>query len=183
MFGFIKKVFVVAMRFFSFNVFSVNSLECISVQNEECEVREVIINNDYMLYPFSIKVNKCNGNRNNISNPYSRVCISNVARNITAKVLDLMSWKNKTKQINWHESCRCVCRLDPIICNNKQKWNKDKCRCECLVRKECDNNFFWNPSNFKCEYKKKAAHLVTEECEEIIDNKTVPIKSIIRLCH
>ena len=22
-------------------------------------------------------------------------------------------------------------RLDKIICNNKQKWNKDKCRCDC----------------------------------------------------
>ena len=129
-----------------------------------------------MLYPFSIKVSKCGGNCNNISNPYSRVCVPNVIENITAKVFDLMSWKNKTKQIKWHESCKCACRLDPIICNNKQKWNKGKCRCECLVDKKCDNKFVWNPSNFKCEYKKKAAHLLTEECEEIIDNKTVPIK-------
>ena len=30
---------------------------------------------------------------------------------------------------------KIVCRLDPIICENKQKWNKDKCRCECLVDK------------------------------------------------
>ena len=63
-----------------------------------------------------------------------------------------MSWKNKTKQINWHESCKCVCRLDSIVCNNKQKWNKDKCRCGCLINKKCDNNFVWNPSNCKCEY-------------------------------
>ena len=84
------------------------------MKNKECKVREVIINNDYMLYPFSIKVNRCNGNCNNISNPYSRACLPNVIRNITAKVFDLMSWKNKTKQIKWHESCVCVCRLDPI---------------------------------------------------------------------
>ena len=69
-----------------------------------------------------------------------------------------------------------MCRLDPIICNNKQKWNKDKCRCECLVDRKCDNKFVCNPSNCKCEYKKKAAHLLTEECEEIIDNKPVQIK-------
>ena len=69
-----------------------------------------------------------------------------------------------------------MCRLDPIICNNKQKRNKDKSRCECLVDKKCDNNFVWNPSNCKCEYKKKATHLLTKECEEIIGNKTVPIK-------
>ena len=87
-----------------------------------------------------------------------------------------MSWKNKTKHIKWHEGCKCECRLDLIICNNKQKWNKDKCRCKCLVDKKCDNNFVWNPINCKCEYQKKAAHLLTEECEETIDNKTVPIK-------
>ena len=60
-----------------FLVSSVNSLKC-SIKNQECKVREVIINNEYMIYPFSIKVNRCNGNRNNISNPYSRVCVSNV---------------------------------------------------------------------------------------------------------
>ena len=120
MFKFIKKVFFTTMTFFSFNVLSVNSLECISMKNQECKVRQVIINNEYMIYPFSIKVNKCNGNCNNISNPCSRVCVPNVITNITAKVFDLISWKNKTKQIKWHESCKYLCRLDPIIGNNKQ---------------------------------------------------------------
>ena len=69
-----------------------------------------------------------------------------------------------------------MCRLDPIICNNKQKWNKYKCSCVCLINKKCDNNFVWNPSKSKCEYNKKAAHLLTEECEEIIDNKTLLIQ-------
>ena len=32
-----------------------------------------------------------------------------------------MSWKNKTKEIKWDESCKCMFRLDPIVCNNKQK--------------------------------------------------------------
>ena len=69
-----------------------------------------------------------------------------------------------------------MCRLNPIICNNKQKWNNDKCRCECLADKKYDKKFVWNPSNCKCEYKKNAAHLLTEECKKIIDNKTVSIK-------
>ena len=69
-----------------------------------------------------------------------------------------------------------MCRLDSIICNNKQKWNKNKCRSECLADKKCNKNFAWNPSSCKCEYKKKVAHLLTEECEEIIDNKTVSIE-------
>ena len=44
--------------------------------------------------------------------------------------------------------------LDKIICNTKQRWNEDKCRCECkeLIDKGvCDKGFIWNPSNCECE--------------------------------
>ena len=116
MFRVIKKILSII-----FLVSSVNSLKCISMKNQECKTREVIINNDYMLYSFGIKVDRCNRNCNNINNPYSRVCVPNVVINITAKVFDLMSWKNKTKKIKWHECCKCECRLDPVICNSKQK--------------------------------------------------------------
>ena len=36
MLGFIKKVFLIAMAFFNFNSSSVNSLECVSMNNQEC---------------------------------------------------------------------------------------------------------------------------------------------------
>ena len=68
MFKVIKKILAII-----FLVSNVNSLKCVLIKNQECRIREVIINNDYMLYPFSIKVNRCNENCNNISNPYSRV--------------------------------------------------------------------------------------------------------------
>ena len=35
MFGFIKKVLFTAMAFFSFNPLNVNSLECVSMNNQE----------------------------------------------------------------------------------------------------------------------------------------------------
>ena len=65
-----------------------------------------------------------------------------------------MSRNNETRHIKWHETCRWICRLNKIICNNKQRWNKDKCRCECkeLIDKGiCDKGFIWNPSNCECE--------------------------------
>ena len=40
MLGFIKIVIFTAMTFFSFNVLSVNSLECVSMNNQECEVKK-----------------------------------------------------------------------------------------------------------------------------------------------
>ena len=41
MFGFVKKAFITAMTFF--NLWYVNSLECISNSNEECKARSKII--------------------------------------------------------------------------------------------------------------------------------------------
>ena len=61
---------------------------------------------------------------------------------------------NKTRSIKWHETCKCICRLNEVICNDKQKWNKDKCRCECKEltdKRVCDKGYIFNPSNCKCE--------------------------------
>ena len=157
MFGFVNKVLVVAMTFFKFNVLSLNSLESISMKNQQCKVREEVINvntNNPVFYLFSVKVNKCSGNCNNINDPYARLCVPNVVKNINLKAFNLMSWSNQTKQIKWLESCKRECRLNSIVCNIKQRWNEDKYRCECkeLVEKqECDKGFLWNPSNCNCE--------------------------------
>ena len=40
----------------------------------------------------------------------------------------------------------CKCRLDVSVCNNKHRWNDDKCRCECkeLINKGvCDRGSIW----------------------------------------
>ena len=172
MFRFIKKVLILVL------ISTVNSLKCISLKYQECKAREVIVDNEYMTYPYSIKINRCNGNCNNTKNPYSIVCVPDITKNVTLKILDLMTLANKTKQTIIHESCKCISRLDPIVCSNKLKWNKNKCRCECLINKEC-NNKFWNPSsNCECEYRKKAVYL-TDKREEIIDNEAVSINKII----
>ena len=58
-----------------------------------------------------------------------------------------MSRTNETRHKEWHEACKC--RLDASVCNNKQRWNEYKCRCECkeLIDKGvCDKGFIWNPS-------------------------------------
>ena len=74
-----------------------------------------------MTYLYSIKVYRCNGNCNNTANPYSRVCVPDITKNVTLKIFDLMKLTNKTKQIIIHERWKCIFRLDPIACSNKQK--------------------------------------------------------------
>ena len=101
-----------------------NALDCKSMKNCECKVRSEIINvnsNNPMFYPFSIKINKCGENCNNINDLYARTCFPDVTKNLSAKVFNLMSRTNETRFIKWHESCKCICRLDKIIYNNKQK--------------------------------------------------------------
>ena len=84
-----------------------------------------------MTFPYDIKANRCSG-ITNITNPYAKVCVPDTIKNVTLKKFDLMTLTNKTKQVIFHESCKCICRLDPIVCNNKQRWNKNKCRCVCV---------------------------------------------------
>ena len=101
MFGFIKKCFVTAVTFFSCNVFNVNSLECVSMNNQECKIRPEIINlntNKPMFYPYSIKMNKSKGSYNTINDPYARICVRGNIKNTNIKVLSLMSRTNETRE-------------------------------------------------------------------------------------
>ena len=65
-----------------------------------------------------------------------------------------MSRTNETRHIKWHEPCKCKCRLDASVCNNKKRWNNDKCGCKCKELSDkgiCDKRYIWNSSNCKCE--------------------------------
>ena len=130
-FRFVNNVFFLGLTILS-NI--TNGLDCVLMKNSECKVRSeiVIVNsNNPMFYLFSVKINKCSGNCNNIDDPYPKICVPDVIKDLNVKVFNLMTRTNETKHIKWHESCKCICRLDKIICNNKQRWNEDKCRCEC----------------------------------------------------
>ena len=95
-FGFIRKCFFTAMTLIKFNLSSVNSLECVSMNNQECKVRTEIINlntNEPMFYPYSIKINRCKGSCNTINDPYAKICVPDQIKNTNVKVfnLELMS--------------------------------------------------------------------------------------------
>ena len=169
MFGFIKKVFIVAISFVS-----TNALKCVSLNNQECKIRTKTIdinNNEPTFYPFSVSVNKCSGSCNNIHSPYAKLCVPDVVENINVKVFNLMSRTNETGHIEWHKSCQCKSRLDASVSNNKQRWNKDKCRCESkeLIDKViCDKKFIWNPSDCDCGCHKPCdvgQHLDYQNCK------------------
>ena len=96
MFGFIKKCFFTAMTFF--NLSNVNSLECVSMNIQECRKRTEIINlntNDPMFYPYSILKDSCN----TINNIYAKICVPDQIKNPNVKVFNLLSRTNETRHI------------------------------------------------------------------------------------
>ena len=98
-FSFVKKVFVLRLTVLSNFT---NALDCISMKNSECKVKPEIVSinsNNVIFYPFSVKINRCNGNCSNINDPYARICVSNTVKNLNVKVFNLMSRTNETSQI------------------------------------------------------------------------------------
>ena len=134
----IKKCFFTELAFLStlttIDLLSATSLSCIPMNNQKCEEIPQVASfsrNKLVFFPFSIKTSKCSSSCNKINNPYGKFCIPDVAKNLSFKVFNLMSRTNQTRHIEWHETCKCKCRLYASVCNNKQYWNEDKCRCEC----------------------------------------------------
>ena len=56
---------------------------------------------------------------------------------------------NETRNVLWHEI-----KLNSSVCNNKQLWNSDTCRCDCnedfggIIN--CSKGYMWNPSTYAC---------------------------------
>ena len=70
--------------FFGCNLSNVNLLKCISLNNQECEVRPEIVNvnsDETVFFLFSIQTSKCSRICNNINDPYAKLCVPDVVEN------------------------------------------------------------------------------------------------------
>ena len=160
--------------------------------NKECKTRQEIVNvnsNEPVLVRFSIKTSNCSGSCNNVNDHYPKLCFPDVVINLNVKGFNLMSRTNETRHIEWHKTCKCKYRLDASACNNKQRWNEDKYKCEwkeliykgvcnkgfngnssngeCKCDKSCDNGEHLDYENCKC--RKQLVNKLVEECTEYIE--------------
>ena len=175
-----------------FSILKVKALECVSVINEKCMSTPKIINlnvDEPVFYPLSIKVNKCDRDCNNSNDPMAKLCVPDIVRDMNIKVFNLLAGINETRKVVWHETCKCVCRLTSAVCNDRQEWNENKCRCECkedLINKlVCDKGYMWNPSTYSCEcdkYCETSQYLDYKNCvcrKKIIDDLIEQCTSIV----
>ena len=183
------------------SIIKTKSLECVSLINIKCMPRPKILDvnegvGEALFYPYNVLVNKCSGSCDTINNPMAKLCVPNIIKRINMKVYNFLMRLNETRNVSWHESCKCVCKLNSSVCNNKQIWNSDTCRCDCdedfanIIN--CIKRYMWNPSTCECQCdmwckpgqyldhkncicKNKLIGRVTEECtsginETIINN-------------
>ena len=72
------------------------------MNKQECKVRFEIGNvnsNEPVFLPFSTRTSKCSGSCNNINDPYVKLCVPGIVKNLNAKVFNLMSRTNETRHI------------------------------------------------------------------------------------
>ena len=95
-FNFVKKVFFIGITVLSSSI--ADALDCFSINNQKCKVRPEIVDvssNNPIFYPFSVKINRCSGNCNSINDPYGKICVPDVVKNLNVKVFNLMSRSNE----------------------------------------------------------------------------------------
>ena len=180
-----------------FGIIKTKALE--SVVNQKCMPRPKILDvnegiGEALFYPYNVQVNKCSGNCNTLDNPMVKLCVPNVIKGVNMQVYNFLMRLNETRNVLWHESCKCVCKLNSSLCNNKQIWNDDTCRCDCnedfagIIN--CAKGYTWNPSICECQCdkwckpgqyldhkncvcKNKLIGRVIEECTSVINETMI----------
>ena len=115
-----------------FSIIKTRTLECLSVINRKCMSRPKILDvnegiGEALFYPYNVLVNKCSGTCNTLDNPMSKICVPKVNKNVNIKVYYFLMRLNETRNVLWHGSCKCVCKLNSSVCNSKQIWNSYTC--------------------------------------------------------
>ena len=143
-----------------FSIIKTKALKCVSVVNQKCMPRPKILDvnegvGEALFHPYNVLVNKCSGSCNTFDNPIAKLCVPNVIKRVDMQVYNFLMRLNKTRNVLWHESCKCICKLNYSVCNNKQIWNGDTCRCDCNEDfagvLSCDKRYVWNPSTCECQ--------------------------------
>ena len=136
-------------------------------------------------YPFAIDLNRCVGSCNTLKDLFNRACIPEKTEDLNLSVFNMTIVINKSKILIKHISCKSECKSDGRKCNSNQKWNNDKCRCECKNPKEhhvYKEDYIWNPATCSCENSKHFASINDDSaimCDETIETtKTVPTKIV-----
>ena len=125
-------------------------------------------------YPFAVKLDRCVGSCNSLNDWSNKVCLPNKKEDLNLSVFNMIKGINESQTLTRYVSCECKCKFGGRQCNWNQKWNNDKCRCECKKHHICEKDYIWNPATCSWESVKYLASIIDNSVikgDEIIDAK------------
>ena len=124
-----------------------------SLSNEPCMARPSRIDlnlTELNYYPFMIGLDKFNGSCNVADDLSTKICVPSKTKHINLKVFNMITRTYEAKTLVKHIPCDFECKFNSTTSNSNQKWNNDKCQCECKKYPTCKKSYSWNPS--KCNF-------------------------------
>ena len=96
-----------------FSIIKTRALKCVSVINQKCMPRPKILDvnecvGEALFYPYNVLVNKCSGSSNTLDNPMAKLCVPGIVKRVNMQVYNFLMRLNETRNVLWHESCKCV---------------------------------------------------------------------------
>ena len=82
-------------------------------------------------YPFMVSLHMCDGSCNTAEDPFGKLRVPSNIEDANVNVFNMIAGINKLKTLMKHISCAHGCKFHDRKCNLNQKWNHDKCQCEC----------------------------------------------------
>ena len=138
-----------------------NHTKCVLLSRQRCMVEPALVNllpNEYSqelhYYPFAVNLDRHVGSCNTLNDLCNKAYFPNKTEDLNLSVLNLITGINELK------------------CNSNQKWNNDKCRCECKKHHICEKDYIWNPATCSCKDGKYLASIIDDSVitfYEIID--------------
>ena len=134
--------------------------------------------NNFFYYPFTVKLDRCAGSWNTITDLSNKVCVPNKTKDLNLSVFNLITGINELKTLAKHILWKCNCKLDGTKCNSNKWWDNDKCQCECKKDHICEKEYVWNSDTCNCENGKYLANITDDSViafDEVIvsDNEEV----------
>ena len=104
---------IISLLISLFSIIKRKKLECVSVVNQKCMSRRKILDvnegiGEALFYLYKVLVNKCSGSCNTLDNSMSKICVPKIVKNVNMHVYNFLMRLNETRNVLWHESCKCV---------------------------------------------------------------------------
>ena len=150
-----------------------------SLINQRCQIEPTLINlhpneynQEFHYYLFAIKLDRCVGSCNTLSDLSNEVCIPNKTEDLNLNVFSMITGINRSKTLTKHISCECKCKLDGTKYKSNKWWELINVDVSVKKNQVCEKDYVWNPATCNCEKGKCLASIMDKIiCDEIIDVK------------